>query len=123
MVITSDAERHAARPGLPPAGGADDGTDDGADDGSVAGGDGAAGAVLPGAVALGAVALGAVTAGADVGLAGAPVAVVGCPASAGWLALGEPQATSSDDAAIAAPASSAALGNVNAVLRNDLGMG
>jgi hypothetical protein len=133
MVITSDAERHATRPALPPGGGADDGADDGADEGSVAGDDGAADAVLPGvvalgtvavgAVAVGAVAVGAVAAGADVGLAGAPVAVVGCPASAGWRAPGEPQATSTDDVAIAAPASSAALGNVNDVLKNDADMG
>ena len=48
---------------------------------------------------------------------------VGCPPSAGWLALGEAQATSTDDAATATPASSAALGNVNDALKNDLDMG
>jgi hypothetical protein len=121
MLIASDAARHAARPAPLPEEGFDDGAEDGADgaeDGTVTGADGAADGALAGVVALGAVA-----AGADVGLAVCPVVAVGCAPSAGWLALGAAQATSTDDAATAAPASRAALGNVNDALRNDFDMG
>jgi hypothetical protein len=113
MVITSDDDRHAARPAPLPG----EGFDDGAEDGIVTGEDGAAVGVLAGVVALGGVA-----AGADVGVAGCPVVAIGCAPSAGWLVLGEAQATSTDDAATA-PASNAARGNVNEVLENDLDMG
>jgi hypothetical protein len=121
MVIASDADRHAAGPAPLPEEGFDDGAEDGTvagGDGTVAGEDGAADGVLAGVVALGAVA-----AGADVGAAGCPVVAIGCAPSAGWLALGEAQATSTDDAATTAPASNAALGNVNDALENDLDMG
>ena len=79
MVITSEANRHAARPAPLPADGADDGTatgEEGAPDGF-------------GVVALGTVALGAVATGADVGVAGGPVVAVGCPPAAGWLGSGK----------------------------------
>jgi hypothetical protein len=118
IVIASDAARHAVGAAPLPEEGLGDGAEDGAEDGTVAGADGAADGALPGVVALGAVA-----AGADVGVAVCPVVDVGCAPSAGWLALGEAQATSTDDAATAAPASRAALGNVNGALRNDLDMG
>src|ERR1700722_12706182 len=100
MVITSDDDRHAARPGTVAG-----------EDGALPGVD-AAGVVAAGVVAAGAVTAGVVAAGADVGAAGCPVDAVGWPASAGWLTLGEAQATSTDEAATAAPASNAALGNV-----------
>jgi hypothetical protein len=66
---------------------------------------------------------GVAAAGADVGAVGCPVVAVGWPPSAGWLALGEPQATSASDAATAAPASSAALDDRNGDVENDLDMG
>jgi hypothetical protein len=120
MVISSDADRHAARPAPPP----------GAEDGTVTGEDGA----LAGLVALGAGAAGAdvgaagcpvvgAAGGGFVGAAGCAVVVGGSPPPAGWLVLGEAQATRTDDTATAAPASSAALGNVNDGLKNALGMG
>jgi hypothetical protein len=125
MVIASDPDRHAART-APPAAGADDGTVtgfDGTPAGVVVFGAVAPGAVVIGVVAPGVVAPGAVAAGAEVGTAGCPVAAGGSPPPAGWLGLGEPQATSTNDAATAAPASSAALGDANDGLGKDLDMG
>jgi hypothetical protein len=115
MVIPSDAARHAARLQAP---------EDGAEDGIVAGFDGTpAGLVTLGAAAVGAAAVGAAAVGADVGTAGAPVAAGGSPPPAGWLALEEPHAASTDDTATAAPTSSAALENANDDLNNDVDMG
>jgi hypothetical protein len=121
MVIASDPDRHAARTAPPPEAGADDGTVTGFD--GMPAGVVVFGVVAPGAEPPGVVAAGAVAAGAEVGTAGCPVAAGGSPPPAGWLGLGEPQATSANDAATAAPASSAALGDANDDLGNDLDMG